>query len=329
VSEAVSPSAPRRSVSDEALTLEAPSHFWRELGAEHARDLTTFGIEHVKRHQALRYFTWRWRFSTLRGSQQFRFLLRNVSPATVAACAAEPVDLSDGAWRGVDWPRHERWLYTFAARLVWEYARRHDALGITRLDEPTLGDPLPVRRRRRLISQDLANSALEASAVARALAREEPASILEIGAGYGRLGHALLSAFPGATYTVVDIEPARTVSEWYLTRLFPTRRVRFLTPAQAAELPSGSISLALSVSSLQEMTPEQVASYLRLLDRLAAGGLVYLKQWAEWRNPVDGVTLRFDDYPVPARWEACFDEPAPVQTRFRQAAWRVPGGDAP
>jgi len=80
MSEAVSPPAPRRSDSDEALTLEAPSHFWRELGAEHARDLTTFGIEHVKRHQALRYFIWRWRFSTLRASEQFRFMLRHSSP---------------------------------------------------------------------------------------------------------------------------------------------------------------------------------------------------------------------------------------------------------
>ena len=239
------------------------------------------------------------------------------------------MDLSDEAWRGVTWPRRERWLYAFAVRLVWEYARRHDTLGITRLDEPTLGDPLPVRWRGRLISQDLANSALEASAVARGLAGEKSTSILEIGPGYGRLGHALLSAFPSATYTAVDIEPARTVSEWYLTRLFPTRRLRFLTPAQAAELPAGSISLALSVSSLQEMTPDQVASYLRLLDRIAAGGLVYLKQWTEWRNPADGVTLRFADYPFPARWEACFDEPAPVQTQFHQAAWRVPGDGTP
>jgi hypothetical protein len=51
---------------------------------------------------------------------------------------------------------------------------------------------------------------------------------------------------------------------------------------------------------------------------------VYLKQWERWTNPVDGITLAFEDYPVPQRWEAAFAEPAPVQTNFRHAAWSVP-----
>lgn len=235
-----------------------------------------------------------------------------------------PANLSDRAWQGVDWPPLERWFYTLAVRLLWEYASHHDRLGVTRLAEPELGDPLPVRWRGRLISQDLANSALEVSALADGLEGREPTSILEIGAGYGRLGHALLSLFPSASYTVVDIEPARTIAEWYLSRLFPTRNLRFMTPDEAVALPDGSISLALSVSSLQEMTASQVGDYLQLLDRVAAGGTVYLKQWKEWRNPADGLTVRFDDYPVPPRWRVVFDEPAPVQTRFRQAAWSVP-----
>jgi putative sugar O-methyltransferase len=305
-----------------------PSRFWQQLGAEHARDLEALGPERVKRVQALRYFTWRWRPSRLRRSEQLRFLLRHSAPTTLAACAAAPADLSDRAWQGVAWPRRERWLYVFAVRLLWEYARRHDPLGVTRLAEPELGDPLPVRWRGRLISQDLANSALEVSAMAQALGGREPISILEIGAGYGRLGHALLSVFPSASYTVVDIEPARTIAEWYLTRLLPCREVRFLTPQQAAALPGGSISLGLSVSSLQEMTAVQIEEYLKLLDRVCAGGSVYLKQWNEWRNPVDGLTVRFDDYPVPPRWRGLLDGPAPVQTRFRQAAWSVPVEEA-
>jgi putative sugar O-methyltransferase len=304
-----------------------PSGFWQELGAEHARDLEAFGPERVKRHQALRYFNWQWRWAALRGSEQFRFLIRRSGPLTVAGCAAVPLDLSDESWRGVRWDRRDRWLYAFAVRLLWEYARRHDPLAITQLDEPRLGDPLPVRWRGRLISQDLANSALEAAAMARALGGDQPASILEIGAGYGRMGHALLSIFPSASYTVVDIEPARSISEWYLTRLFPERALRFLTPEEAEALPTGSASLALSISTLQEMTPAQVEAYLGLLDRVAAGGTVYLKQWAQWRNPVDEVTMRFADYPYPARWSRRFDEPAPVQTGFRHAAFSVPSGD--
>lgn len=77
------------------------------------------------------------------------------------------------------------------------------------------------------------------------------------------------------------------------------------------------------------MTGEQVARYLALFDEVAAGGTVYLKQWQRWRNPEDGITLEFAAYPVPARWRRLFEERAPVQTNFRQAAWRVPAGNAP
>jgi len=86
----------------------APSRFWEQLGAEHARDLELVGVEHVKRRQALRYFTWRWRPSALTRSEQLRFLLGRTSPVTLARCAAAPVDLSDAAWEEVPWSRRER-----------------------------------------------------------------------------------------------------------------------------------------------------------------------------------------------------------------------------
>jgi len=102
-------------------------------------------------------------------------------------------------------------------------------MGVTRLPEPALGQPLPVTWRGRLISQDLANTALEVAAIGRALAGRKPRSILELGAGYGRTAYALLSLFPEATYTIVDIEPALTISRWYLSELFGADRLRFLS----------------------------------------------------------------------------------------------------
>jgi putative sugar O-methyltransferase len=301
-----------------------PSRFWERLGADHTRDLETYGLEQFKRRQALRYFTWRWSWNSLRRSEQMRYLLAHTSPLTWYRCATARSDLSDRAWRGVAWGRHDRWLYSFAVRLLWEYARSRDQASVLRLPEPTLGDPLPVYWRGRLISQDLANSALEASAIARALQGRVPSSILEIGAGYGRSAYVLLNLYPTATYTIVDIEPAIRISRSYLSQLFPDRQISFLSPAQAMELPVRSVALALSISSLQEMTAAQVQGYLSLLDRVAAGGSVYLKQWARWWNPEDRVSQRFDDYPVPPHWRALFKEQSPVQTAFRQAAWALP-----
>lgn len=300
------------------------SRFWTKLGAEHAHQLSEHGVDTFKRKQALRYFTWRWRPRAMLRSEQLRFLVRNTSPRTWAAVLGEPIPVDDELWEGSGFSVAERRLTVIATRLIWAYAERHGSPVVLALAEPELGAPLPIRWRGRLISQDLANGALETREIERALGGRSPASIVEIGGGYGRTAYALLSRYPDATYTIVDIEPARTISQWYLSQLFPAQRLCFLAPEQAVSLPGAAFDLAVSISSLQEMTPAQVAGYLALLDRTAAGGTVFLKQWQTWRNPDDDVQLRFADYPVPGGWEELLREPARVQTRFVQAAWRLP-----
>jgi putative sugar O-methyltransferase len=192
------------------------------------------------------------------------------------------------------------------------------------LQEPTVGNPLPAYRHGRLISQDVANSALEVNAMMEALGGRRPSSILEIGAGYGRLAYALLTLFPEATYTIIDIQPTRSISQWYLSQLFDPERLTFLSPEEASSLEPGSFDLGLSVSSLGEMTEAQIDGYLRLLDSVAGGGTVYLKQLESWVNAADGVDAAFEKYDFPARWERLYWRPAPVQTMFTEAAWNVP-----
>lgn len=306
------------------MSINEPSEFWKNLAAEHHDDLSKFGLENFKRHQALRYFSWRWSWKHILRSEQIRFLLGNTTPLTWLRAGVGPVHVADRAWDDTGWSVADRWLYCFAVRLLWQYAERHDTVGITALPEPSRGGPFPVHLRGRLISQDLANTSLEVGVLLEALGGRFPDHFLEVGAGYGRMAYALLSLYPEATYTIVDIEPAIDISRWYLSQLFPPERLRFLSPADADLLPPNSIDVALSISSLQEMTPEQVAHYLHLFDQVAAGGTVFLKQWETWSNPVDNVTMTFDDYPVPERWESVFRGRAPVQTRFMQEAWHVP-----
>jgi len=297
------------------------SEFWRELGAQHQDDLDRYGFEEVKRHQALTYFTWRWNWTAAVRSSQLRFLLTHVSPRDWVRAWQKP-ERSDAAWTGVDWSGFERRLFTFAVRLLWIYAERHGSPAVLALPEPELGAPLPVRWRGRLISQDLANSALEVAGMEPAL--EDPRSFLEIGAGYGRTAYALLRLFPKAKYTIVDIPPAIEISRWYLGRLFERERLRFLMPDDVEEIAPASVDLALSISSLQEMTGATVAAYLDLFDRVAAGGHVYLKQWTKWRNEADGITMAFADYPFPHRWAIRRMASPPVQTEFTEALWAVP-----
>ena len=122
-----------------------------------------------------------------------------------------------------------------------------------------------------------------------------------------------------STYTIVDIEPALSISRWYLTQLFDTSRLTFLTPDQIDCIEHRRFDLAISISSLQEMVPSQVTTYLELFDRVADN--VYLKQWTTWHNPVDNIEMRFQDYPFPSRWSRLLWEPCPVQTRFTQGVW--------
>lgn len=298
------------------------SKFWRQLSDEHAAGLEDHGLAQVKRIQATRYFTWRWdrkRFL----SQQGRYLLAHAPRASWLRALVTKASLSDDAWSPVDWSRQERWLYSLATRVLWDFARQHGSRSVLDLEEPLLGSPLPIWWRGRLISQDLANSSLEVASLLEALRGRQPAHVLEIGAGYGRTAHALLSIWPQLAYTIVDIEPALSISRWYLTSLFPDRRLRFVDARHEASSIQ-RFDAAVSISSLQEVTRLEIHRYLELLDRLAQpGAVIYLKQWEGWVNPVDAVRHTMDDYPVATRWQRLFRRPARVQTNFDESAWEV------
>jgi putative sugar O-methyltransferase len=303
-------------------TTSTPSRFWQDLAAAHESQLSAHGLGEIKRQQALRYFTWQWRWSQRKSSEQLRYLLDHSSTMTKLEAALSPQPLGAALWRGPEWSVRDRWLYAFATRLIWDVALRQGDAAVLALGEPALGNPPPVLRRGALVSQDLANSALEVAAIKRALGGRVPSSIVEIGGGYGRTAYALLGVFPAASYTIIDIQPARSLSTWYLSSLYPDRDITFLSPEEATPERLGRVDLALSISSLQEMTPDQVGIYLELFDE-AVLGTVFLKQWQRWTNPVDGVVLDLDEYPVPERWRQLFKTPAPVQTAFVEAAWDV------
>src|SRR5262249_7659288 len=119
-------------------------------------------------------------------------------------------------------------FYSFFVGLLWHFVSCHDAVGLHKvLEEPQLGNPLPIRLGHRTISQDLANSLHEWSRV-KALSAEVtlPARprVLEIGAGYGRLAYVFLQA-QRCQYVIVDISPALFVASWYLQNVFSDLRI--------------------------------------------------------------------------------------------------------
>jgi putative sugar O-methyltransferase len=299
-----------------------PSLFWRRLNQRHGEQLNQFGYENVKRHQAFRYFTWSWRWYTLPWNRHFRFLVTHTSPGVWLKAARERQDLDSQTWDQLPGNRAHRWLNVFATRLLWVYASTTADSAVMAVGEPLLGNPPPITWGGQLISQDLANSALETSAIRRAMKGSDPGSIVEVGAGYGRTGHALLSIYPNAKYTVVDVEPALSLSRWYLTTLFPDRDLTFLIPEEATPERLGRVDLSVSISSLQEMTREQVDGYITLFDSIT-DKVVFLKQWKHRTNWSDRIAWKFSKLALPPRWRLEFWETSPVQTDFAQAAWSI------
>lgn len=172
--------------SNGSVATDEPSRFWQELSEQHRGELAAHGADTFKRHVAFRHFTWRWHLRSLWKSEQARFLLTHSRPGDLWRAFSESMDVGDEAWSGVDWSRSDRRAYVVAVRLLWAYAERRGDSEVIDLPEPLQGLPLPVSFRGRLISQDLANSALETAAIARAVGGTAPRRILEMGAGYGR-----------------------------------------------------------------------------------------------------------------------------------------------
>ena len=324
-----------------------PSPFWSKLGAWGRDQLDANGFAYCKRTVGTRYFHW-----TTGGILAHQFwavawpwLCRPTAEVFRAWFPHPCVFPADGL-------RHfntaTATFYKTYVALLYDYVARRDPLRLLqRLEEPIAGTPFAIRYKGHWISQDLCNSVHEFYSLGgEALVRQDrPVHFLELGAGYGRLGHVILEAIPQATYTVVDIPPALAVSQWYLPQLFPSARcfrfrrmtswaanqdefaaarIRFLSAPQLALLPDKSVECFINISTLHEMTPAQIAHYFVQMDRVTWGE-VYLKQWrrsrvAKW----NGCVITEDDYPIPLTWECVhYANRHPIQRWFFEARYRV------
>ncbi len=338
-----------------------PSRFWVDLNEINQTMLDELGLENLKRTLAQNYFNWlviskkdpqymaarklwakRPSLQPYLNRLETPSLLKTLQPylgrlekpsMPLASMGAEPTI----------GPRELR-IYKLFVGMLWEYTMQHDWSGIgSRAIEPTVGNPIELFRRHKLISQDLANSIREYNAIlsdARELAGA-PKRVAELGAGYGRLGHVFLS--DGVTkYFIFDIPPALFVSQWYLSAAHPGKKVfhfrhidrfsdiaeelgqaevSFFTPNQMELFPNGFFDVFASISTLPEMAVCQIDNYLRQAERLTKR-YVYLKQWLDWENPADGHRVTRDSMKLGDQWVPVFDRQDAVQPLFFERLWR-------
>ena len=180
-------------------------------------------------------------------------------------------------WHYREMPRISQLKYYVYAR----YVRENDALGLLEhLEEDGLfGCWTFTYDGWKPVSRDLLQSVNELNFLERAmgLSSRPSFSVLDIGAGYGRLAHRMASAFPNlADYCCVDAVPEATfLSEWYLAYRGcspPARAVRL--DRLDAQLSPGAFTLAVNMHSFSECPLDAIGWWLEWLGRLEVPNLL-------------------------------------------------------
>jgi putative sugar O-methyltransferase len=288
------------------------SRYWEVLNARNNKQLSDYGYDNFKRTLALNYFTW----IGLPWDVKVRFLVKRAPVATTFKNMAKAIRA--GQHKYFTWA--QSLSYNFLTFMTWDYMERKVPENIWRdLEEPKDGNPPEIYFKGKLISQDLANSFLEVYSMIDD--NLTPATVLELGAGYGRTAFVLLKKFPKLKYIVVDISPALEVCKKYLTAQFPGRDMTFLTPDEVSKLGDKSVDLFINISSLHEMLPEAIKQYFDQIDRLSR--YFYFKQWKVSKIPFDNIVITENDYPVKNSWKKIYHRNCAVQANFFEAMYEV------
>jgi putative sugar O-methyltransferase len=245
----------------------------------------------------------------------------------------------------------QRKLYALYVLFLYEYVKGKDTLGLfDALEEPLAGNPLTIQKDGKRISQDISSSYMEYAYIREALGNtfSELKTIGEIGSGYGRLQYLLhlLHQKDGIKVVIIDLPPALLVAQWYMRSVFPEARIMgyrkfsdfseieqefkassicFLLPHQLELLPPGTIDLMMNISSLQEMSRNQINRYYELIADKAR--YFYTKQWMFWENWEDKIAVPAIMYPTRPEWELLSARIHPVHTKFFEAMFKLRQAD--
>ena len=162
------------------------------------------------------------------------------------------------------------------ALCYYQFAASDDEGLLARLDEDDLFGVHLFEIDGRPVSRELIDSAREIQFLARHLGLgSKPASILDIGAGYGRLGWRLHQAFAGRvrSFAADAFAPSTFISEYHLR--FRGAESATVVPLDEVDalLAATPIDLAVNIHSFSECTPEAVAWWV---ERLAAHRVPHL-----------------------------------------------------
>jgi len=159
----------------------------------------------------------------------------------------------------------------FGYLLAYYYAKSIDRLGLLDiLKEDTAFGVITYEVDGKQVSRDLLDSVLEIYFLENnlGLSDKENLTILDIGAGYGRMAHRMVESFPNVkSYCCTDAVAVSTfISKYYLELRGLQDRTRVLALDTIHEdLSKGSIYLAVNIHSFSECTLDAIEWWLSLL----------------------------------------------------------------
>lgn len=324
-----------------APQVHQPSAFWKKYVLLNIKQLMEEGIDNFKTTVNQNYFNW------VGGNikEQRNVLIKNLNWFIYLMCMARAKFKPSLKFKPKSWTKSQWWKYLTFVHLLWEFTKRNDKLNwLQKLSEPLDGSPLTTKRGSLYISQDICNSVLELNSVLSAeLEINGALGCVELGAGYGRVAYCLLKMCPEIRYTIIDIPPALYISQWYLSKTLTEKKIFkfrpfksysdvkdeiessdiiFLLPQQVELIPDKSFHLFINISSLHEMTFDQIKYWFDQIDRLCSG-YFYTKQWKIHKNTEDNIVVKREDYPVKSSWEEIFNRECTVQPRFFEALYKI------
>ena len=106
--------------------------------------------------------------------------------------------------------------------------------------------------------------------ITRIVSIDSTKTIMEIGAGYGRTCHTILSNYDVQRYYILDLETCLNLSQKYLKTVLNEKnysKIQFVPVADFPLLENVKFDISINIDSMSEMTSKIVYDYLLYIDK--------------------------------------------------------------
>ncbi len=177
-------------------------------------------------------------------------------------------------------------------------------------EDSLIGAPLYINIEGKNVTQDLIHSCWEVNSLQQ-IDWSQIKTVCEIGGGNGRTAEAIKRKYPHVEYTIVDIEPAVSITQVFLSHL--DIRVKFSNKIPANQ------DLYIAISVFSELTKPEVQEYM---DTIKTGKYFYLKDWGHHNNKHNETEVNEAHYCIPD-FECLFKRDYPWYPGFFEALYKI------